>query len=118
MGFAGGAIAGVHIGPARSSNGIHDGPEGAEMIRTTFPDPHIAATPRELDSRITDGIHVQLLWHPHDGHVSVAVNDTKTTDAFELIVLHGQRPLDVFHHPYAYARVPRDREPAATQRAN
>jgi hypothetical protein len=51
------------------------------MIRTTSPDRHdfrIAAAPRELDSRISNGIHVQLLWHPVDGHVSVAVNDTKT----------------------------------------
>jgi hypothetical protein len=88
------------------------------MIRTTCPDPHIAAAARELDSRITDGIHVQLLWHPHDGHVSVAVNDSKTTDAFELTVLHGQRPLDVFHHPYAYVPTAGSRESAATQPAH
>lgn len=65
---------------------------------------HAPATqPRELDSRTSDGIHVQLLWHPLDGHVSVAVNDTKTDEAFELEVRYGQQPLDVFRHPYAYA---------------
>jgi hypothetical protein len=62
----------------------------------------IAAEPRELDSRTNDGIHVQLLWHPLDGHVSVAVSDTKTGEAFELQVGHGQRALHVYQHPYAY----------------
>ena len=79
------------------------------MIRTASPDPNdfrTVAAARELDSRTNDGIHVQLIWHPHDGHVSVAVTDTKTADAFEFDVLHGQRPLDVFHHPYAYAAQP------------
>jgi hypothetical protein len=33
----------------------------------------------------------------------VAVNDTKTGDAFELPVRDGDRALDVFRHPYAYA---------------
>jgi hypothetical protein len=63
----------------------------------------IATEPRELDSRTSDGIHVQLLWHPLGGHVTVAVTDTKMGQAFELEVGHGQRALDVFHHPYAYA---------------
>ncbi|MBV8998177.1 MAG: hypothetical protein JO304_03895 [Solirubrobacterales bacterium] len=30
-------------------------------------------------------------------------NDTKTGDAFELPIRDGERALDVFHHPYAYA---------------
>lgn len=58
---------------------------------------------RELDGRVTDGIHVQLLWRPLDNQVSVAVNDTKAGEAFELEVRPGQRALDVFNHPYAYA---------------
>jgi hypothetical protein len=58
---------------------------------------------RELDSRSNDGIHVRLLWHPDDGHVSVSVNDTKTGEAFELPVGDGEQPLDVYRHPYAYA---------------
>ena len=40
------------------------------MIRPTSlgpDDPRIVAAPRELDSRISDGIYVQLLWYPHDG---------------------------------------------------
>ncbi len=58
---------------------------------------------RELDGRISDGIHVRLLWNPSDDRVSVAVNDSKTGDAFELPVCDGDRALDVFRHPYAYA---------------
>ena len=57
---------------------------------------------RELDSRSSDGIHVCLLWHPNDARISVAVNDTKTGEAFELPVPDPSRALDVFHHPYAH----------------
>jgi hypothetical protein len=68
-------------------------PLGAEVESTT----------RELDSRISDGIHVRLLWSPSDGQVSVAVDDSRTGDAFELPVPDGIRALDVFRHPYGYA---------------
>ena len=44
----------------------------------------IRTTPRELESRSADGVHVCLLWHPNDGHVSVEVHDTKTRETFEL----------------------------------
>jgi hypothetical protein len=58
---------------------------------------------RELDSRTSDGIHVRLLWHPEDDQVSVAVNDTKTGEAFELPIHKGEPALEAFYHPYAYA---------------
>jgi hypothetical protein len=58
---------------------------------------------RELDSRISDGIYVRLLWHPDNGHVSITVDDARTGEAFELAVHDGERALDVYHHPYAYA---------------
>lgn len=61
------------------------------------------ASARELDSRLSDGIRVRLLWHPADGHVSVAVDDSKTGEGFELTVADGDRAVDVYHHPYAYA---------------
>jgi hypothetical protein len=88
------------------------------MITESAPDPdaaRIASAPRELDSRVSDGIHVQLLWHPLDGHVSVAVDDSKTGQAFELRVRHGERALDVFNHPYAYADDTSDRGGQFTQ---
>jgi hypothetical protein len=58
---------------------------------------------RELDSRTTDGIEVRLLWSEPDGRVLVAVADAKTGDSFSIEVREGERPMDVFHHPYAYA---------------
>ena len=57
----------------------------------------------ELDSRTNDGIQVRLLWCEHTGRVWVSVLDTKTGDSFRLEVRDHERPLDVFHHPYAYA---------------
>ena len=70
--------------------------------------PHTDMT-RELDSRSGDGIEVRLLWRQNDGQVTVAVTDTKTGEAFELPVGEGERALDVFHHPYAYAAQPQHR---------
>lgn len=58
---------------------------------------------RELDSRMNDGIQVRLLWCEHDGRLWVEVLDTKTGDSFHVEARDGERPVDVFHHPYAYA---------------
>ena len=77
------------------------GPAHPDEVKSAAPD-----LPRELDSRVTDGIHVRLLWHPTDGHVSVAVHDSKTDESFELGIREGQRARDVFLHPYAYASGP------------
>ena len=64
-----------------------------------------AATPliRELDRRVSDGIEVRLLWRPHDDAVLVAVSDARTEESFAIEVRKGERAMDVFHHPYAYA---------------
>lgn len=59
-------------------------------------------TMRELDSRLTDGLHVRLWWDPEADQVWVSVLDTRSGDAFNVEVREGQRPLDVFHHPFAY----------------
>lgn len=79
-----------------------------------YPD-SLPSQPRELDSRTSDAVHVRLLWHGADGYVSVAVEDTRTGEAFEVRVGDGERALDVFHHPYAYAD--RRRESADSPRA-
>ena len=57
---------------------------------------------RELAVRVNDGLQIRLLWCEHDGRLWVAVLDTKTGDAFRVEVRDGERPLDVFHHPFAY----------------
>jgi hypothetical protein len=58
---------------------------------------------RELDSRVGDGLHVRLWWNESNGDVWVSVIDTRSGDALSIAVAQGQRPLDVFHHPFAYA---------------
>ena len=58
---------------------------------------------RELDCRWTHGIQVRLLWCQLDGRVSVEVMDTRSRESFCYDVADGERPLDVFYHPFAYA---------------
>ena len=57
---------------------------------------------RELDFRRNDGLEVSLLWEPGSNTTRVTVRDDRHGNAFEIPVREGQRPLDVFHHPYAY----------------
>ena len=58
---------------------------------------------RELSSRVTDGLQVQLLWCTSDDLLFVRVDDRRTGEGFSVPVRSGQSPLEVFHHPYAYA---------------
>ena len=58
---------------------------------------------RELDHRTGDRIDVWLLWRQRDDRVFVAVADAETGARFSIEVLAGERALDVFDHPYAYA---------------
>jgi hypothetical protein len=58
---------------------------------------------RELDSRLTGGVQVRLLWSPLDDRLWVAVRDRRTGEAFRIDVRAGERPRDVFVHPFAYA---------------
>jgi len=67
---------------------------------------------RELDSRVSDGIQVRLVRFQRTDRVLVEVDDKSTGDAFTVDVGVGERALDVFHHPYAYAAL-RGIEPRA-----
>ena len=64
---------------------------------------------RELDHRRGDRLDVWLLWSESENRVSVAVLDALTREAFEIDVMEGERALDVFHHPFAYAASRRGR---------
>ena len=64
---------------------------------------HTLDSLHELHSRINDGIHVRLLWGKDDDRVVVAVDDAKTGERFAIDVPRGERAMDVFHHPFAYA---------------
>jgi hypothetical protein len=61
-----------------------------------------SATARELACRENDGLRVVLLWHPRHDEVTVSVADSRTGDRFQFPV-QGERALDAFHHPFAYA---------------
>jgi hypothetical protein len=65
------------------------------------PTVNLSTSPRELDARITDGIHVTLLWYPATNRVAVHVFDQGSGESFELDV-PADSALDAFHHPYAY----------------
>ena len=56
----------------------------------------------ELAVRETDGIQVQLLWHPDANAVTVTVEDARVGGCFRLAVA-PDRALDAFYHPFAYA---------------
>ncbi len=59
--------------------------------------------PRELDHRTAARIDVWLLWRERDDRVFVTVCNQNTGEGFQLEVRDGERALEVFHHPYAYA---------------
>ena len=58
---------------------------------------------RELDCRWTNGIQVRLLWCQVERRLSVAVVDTRSGESFRIDLRDGERPMDVFNHPFAYA---------------
>jgi hypothetical protein len=60
-------------------------------------------TMRELHHRVSDGIHVRLLWCEDAGKLAVSVTDSRTGAAFCVEVHEGESALDVFNHPFAYA---------------
>jgi hypothetical protein len=58
----------------------------------------------ELADRDQNGISVVLHWTRGTKDLAVTVADASTGDYFELVVGDNERPLDVFYHPFAYAR--------------
>jgi hypothetical protein len=62
---------------------------------------------RELDYRFINGLEVQLWWDSETACVWVSVRDARTANQFLIEVRDGEQPLNVFHHPFAYA--PRQR---------
>ena len=60
-------------------------------------------TTRELAHRIADGVEISLLWNSGDDSLRVLVVDGRAGTAFE-VSAPNDNALDVFYHPYAYAR--------------
>jgi hypothetical protein len=61
---------------------------------------------RELAARESDGILVQLLWHPRENSLTVEIEDVRIGDGFQFAVA-PELALDAFYHPFAYAAVER-----------
>lgn len=57
----------------------------------------------ELSSRSANGVDVALLWRRWDDAAIVVLVDHRNDESFVLDVHENDRPLDMFHHPYAYA---------------
>ncbi len=64
--------------------------------------------PVELAHRAGDGVEIRLFWHRPTNRVFVTVLDSRTGESFQLDVA-GDRALEAFYHPYAFAS---DRGPA------
>ncbi len=64
--------------------------------------PDGACGSRELAARESDGLQVRLLWDPIADAVTVALEDLRAGARFRLAVA-GERALDAFYHPFAYA---------------
>ena len=58
----------------------------------------------ELESRLTDGLHVRLLWDRASRFATVAVADRRSGRTFSVDVRPEDRAMDVFHHRFAYER--------------
>jgi hypothetical protein len=56
-----------------------------------------------LAHRESDGIAVSLHWNPKTGDISVLVEDSDLDESF-VVRAEPEQALQVFHHPYAYAR--------------
>ena len=57
----------------------------------------------DLDFRTADGVEVTLLWANALNRVWVAVHNHRSGEELEIEVRADDNPLDVVHHPYAYA---------------
>jgi hypothetical protein len=58
--------------------------------------------PVELAHRAGDGVEIRLFWHRPTNSVFVTVFDSRTGESFHLDV-PGDRALEAFYHPYAFA---------------
>ena len=62
-----------------------------------------AMNTRELNHRTIDGLDIRMLWDPGSNQVTVVVDDVRTGESFQVEVGPGDRPMDVFMHPFAYS---------------
>ena len=63
----------------------------------------LRTTRDDLATRVDNGVTVTLFWYRATDVASVTVEDPANAVHFELVVAENESPLDVFHHPFAYA---------------
>ncbi len=68
--------------------------------------PRTESSRTELAYREADGLVVCLHLVRPENRLTVVVLDARTCETLEIPVEPGQSPMDVFHHPYAYAGPP------------
>jgi hypothetical protein len=87
---------------------LRRGRDPLAMSTVNFEDETFRALPAyervELAEREFDGISVALYWTRGTDVLAVTVEDAVSGESFELVVAERERPLDVFYHPFAYAR--------------
>ena len=57
----------------------------------------------ELAERESNGVRVTLLWNRGTNRASVLVWDERSQETFTLLVRRDDKPLDLFHHPFAHS---------------
>lgn len=60
---------------------------------------------RELDSRVSDGLKVELVWFPGEKDVCIILSDIATGD-FAWGDVPGEMAMDAFLHPTNYTTLP------------
>jgi hypothetical protein len=58
---------------------------------------------QELATRSSDGVVVSLLWRQTSDELTVVVDDTRTGEQLRLPA-GRENALEVFYHPFAYAK--------------
>jgi hypothetical protein len=67
----------------------------------------------ELDYRECNGVTISLQWSRHSNRLSVVVEDNPRGESFT-VPARPENALEIFHHPYAYARPLRQPDAALT----
>ena len=71
-------------------------------LHTTAPRSGSAIQYRVLATRGIDEFEISLLWDPATDELAVVIRHSEWGTLFEVPVRAGQRPLEVYKHPFAY----------------
>jgi hypothetical protein len=60
--------------------------------------------PKELAHRDSGPTHVAILWSRRTGRAAVVAEDDSTGEVIELEIRKGDDPLELYEHPFAFAK--------------